>query len=35
MSITQVQPVNPDSTGQLYVERVAPRYAGDTAGCRV
>lgn len=35
VSITQVQPVNPASTGQLYVERVAPRFAGDAAGWRL
>jgi murein DD-endopeptidase MepM/ murein hydrolase activator NlpD len=35
VSVTQVQPVNPDSTSQLYVERVAPRYAGDAAGWRL
>lgn len=35
VSITQVQPVNPASTSQLYVERVAPRYAGAAAGWRL
>lgn len=35
VSITQVQPVNPGNTSQLYVERVAPRYAGDAAGWRL
>ncbi|KRB73912.1 hypothetical protein ASE01_18070 [Nocardioides sp. Root190] len=35
VTITQVQPVNPSATNQVYVERVAPRYAGDAAGWRL
>lgn len=35
VSITQVQPVNPASTSQLYIERVAPRYSGAPAAWRL
>lgn len=35
VSITQVQPTNPSNSGQVYVERVAPRYSGAAAAWRL